>query len=82
MRTLFRPAGIFALLYASTIGIAAALLPRLIGWHFARCTHDPQTPLSCSVSAWVLSYWWLALLPVLLATTALMNWVLFKRRAV
>jgi len=81
MRKLVRVVGIFVLLYAAAAGVVAIGLPRLISWQFATCMHDPHPPSICSVSHLVLSYWWLAMLPILVVGTALTNWALFDRRA-
>jgi hypothetical protein len=76
MRPLLRLAGIFIALCAGAACAIALVLPRLFDWHSARCAHDPLPSIICRISAPVLSYWWLALIPALVAATAIINrWI-------
>ena len=81
MRKTLRFAGIFLLLYALAAGLVVVALPRLTDWHFANCMHDPHPPFSCTISRYVLSDWWLVILPLLLIATAVIDRALSRRRA-
>ena len=70
MRKFIQPVAIFGVLYlACCIGVQLGL-PWLIAWQFGHCSEpSPQ----CAATATVLSYWWLALFPLLGAATLLIN---------
>ncbi|GAB3361949.1 hypothetical protein [Lysobacter tyrosinilyticus] len=78
MHRIVRPIAIFALLYLTFGSIFYIGLPRLIEWHFANCATSTAV---CSLSSTFLSYWWLALLPVLVIVTLLINRVFARRHA-
>ena len=79
MRAAGRIIAIFAVLYLVAVGVIWIGLPELIAWNRGNCIGI--TSLTCSASAWVLSYWWLALLPVLVVLTILLDLVMRIRRA-
>ena len=76
MIRLSRIVAIFVLLFFATSAAFRFGLPRLIRWHFAYCMGNDSAV--CSTSAAFLSYWWLAVLPVLVATTLLVDRVFAK----
>ena len=78
MYRVIRPLAIFGLLYLVASATLSVALPQLMGWHFANCS---EPGLICSVSATVLRYWWLALLPILGIATLLINRALARRHA-
>lgn len=59
----------FVALYVALCLVISMGLPRLAEWHFSNCTGD--SPVICRISSFVLSYWWIALLPTLAIATAL-----------
>jgi hypothetical protein len=73
-----RPILVFGLLYLGASVALSLVLPKLLAWHFEHCT---EPSVICSASAAVLSYWWLALLPVLGVATLLLNRAVAKRHA-
>ena len=79
MRAAGRIIAIFAVLYLVAVGVIWIGLPELIAWNRGNCIGI--TSLTCSASAWVLSYWWLALLPVLVVLTILLDLAMRIRRA-
>jgi hypothetical protein len=79
MPKLFRPVAIFLLLYLASSGALYVGLPRLMGWHVANCAD--RASAACSVSAAFLSYWWIAVLPVIVTATVLFNRTIAKRHA-
>jgi hypothetical protein len=60
---------VFVGAYAAFVIVARECLPRLQAWHYTHCTG--ASTAACSLSAAMLSYWWLALLPCTLATALL-----------
>ena len=79
MRAAGRIIAIFAILYLAAVGVTWIGLPELIAWNRGNCID--VTSLTCSASAWVLSSWWLALLPVLVVLSILLDLVIGTRRA-
>ena len=54
-------------------------LPPLMNWHAVACMRNADPSLVCAASAWVLSYWWLAMFPLIvigsfLATSVVLDW--------
>jgi hypothetical protein len=78
MHKFTQPVAIFGFLYLGSCLVAQLGLPELIAWNFAHCS---EPSLACSVSATLLSYWWLALLPLIAIATLLINWLLATRHA-
>ena len=76
--SVIRPLLVFVLLYLASGAALHLGLPSLMSWHFKHCS---APSLACSISAAFLSYWWLALLPVLATATLLINRVVGRRHA-
>tara|TARA_R110002020_G_scaffold467126_1_gene690379 strand:- start:1008 stop:1250 length:243 start_codon:yes stop_codon:yes gene_type:complete len=79
MRKAARIIAIFALLYVASVAVIWIGLPELVAWNRGNCIG--ATSFTCSTSTWVLSYWWLALLPTLVMLTVLLNLAIGNRRA-
>lgn len=80
MKNALRLTAIFVVLYINAGIVVWFGLPKLVEWHFAHCQEDALS--LCSVSAPLLNYWWLAIFPVLVVATVLINLGLTRRRAV
>lgn len=78
MSRFVRSVAIFILLYLAACAVLTMALPRLMAWHFTECT---AASAICAASAMLLSYWWLAFLPVLAVATLLLDRMLARRRA-
>jgi hypothetical protein len=78
MRKLVRPVVIFGTLYFASCLVVQLGLPWLLAWHPGHCR---QPSLQCSASATALSYWWLALFPLLGVATLLLNRVASRHAA-
>ncbi|WP_211250712.1 hypothetical protein, partial [Arenimonas donghaensis] len=79
MRKAARIIAIFTLLYVASVAVIWIGLPELVVWNRGNCIG--ATSFTCSTSAWVLSYWWLALLPILVVLTILLDLAIGNRRA-
>ena len=79
MRAAGRIIAIFAIIFLAAVGVLWIGLPELIAWNRGNCIG--VTSLTCSASAWVLSYWWLVLLPVMVVLTILLDLIVGIRRA-
>jgi hypothetical protein len=80
MSTGIRLIAITAALFLGFVLVVATGLPRLTAWQLEHCMGGAST--GCQLSASVLSYWWLAVLPLFLALTVLINWAIAGRRAI
>jgi H+/Cl- antiporter ClcA len=78
MRTGMRLIAITVVLFLGFAIVIATGLPRLAAWQLEHCMGGAST--GCQLSASALSYWWLAVLPLLIALTVLINWAIAGRR--
>jgi len=81
MLRVIRGLAVFAALYLLSAGLFLFLIPQLSQWHLHSCASLPVSPIKCKIGADILSYWWIALLPVLLALSIAIEWLLSRRAA-
>ena len=79
MIRLIRLVAILLLLYVASSEAMEAGVPRLLRWNLANCPGSHSA--ACWASATLLSYWWLAILPVLAAAALAIDRGFAKRAA-